>query len=49
MERWRRNGDGRLEDGAMAMQRQCSNWMEMNGTTVMEITMGNGNGQLVGW
>jgi hypothetical protein len=32
----------------MAMQRQWSNAMEMDGATVMDVTMGDGNGQLVG-
>ncbi len=44
---WQRDGDGKLEDGATAMQRQWSNAMEMNGVTVMEIVVGNGNGRLV--
>jgi hypothetical protein len=47
MDCWWRDGDGRLEDSAMTMQRQWSNATEMNGATVMEIVMGNGNGRLV--
>jgi hypothetical protein len=31
------DGDGRREDGAMAMQRQWSNTMVVNGTTVMDV------------
>jgi hypothetical protein len=49
MDRWQRNSDGRLEDGATGMQRQWSNATGMNGTTVMEIVMGNGDGRLVRW
>jgi hypothetical protein len=32
----------------MAMQQQWSNVTEMNGATVIEIMMGNGDGRLVG-
>jgi hypothetical protein len=49
MDRWWRNGDGRLEDNATAMQRQWSNVTEMDGAMVMDIAMGNGDGCLVGW
>ncbi len=49
MDHWRRNGDGRLEDNAMATRRQWSNATDMDGAMVMDVAMGNGNGQLVGW
>ncbi len=42
-------GDGRLEDNVTAMQRRWSNATEMDGATVMDVAMGDGNGQLVGW
>ncbi len=32
------DGDGRLEDGAMATQWQWSNAMVVDGTTVMDVT-----------
>jgi hypothetical protein len=48
MECWQHEGDGRLEDNVLAMQRQWSNATEMDGTTVMDVAMGDGNGQLVG-
>jgi hypothetical protein len=49
MDRWQRNGDGRLEDNATATQWQWSNGMEMDGAMVMDLALGDGNGQLVGW
>jgi hypothetical protein len=48
MDCWWRDGDGRLKDNVMATQRQWSNATEMDGTTVMDIVMGDGNGHLVG-
>ncbi len=47
MDCWQRDGDGRLEKNATAMQRQWSNAMEMDGATVMDIATGDGDARLV--
>ncbi len=36
------DGDGRLEDGAMAMQQRWSNTMVIDGTTVMDVATATG-------
>jgi hypothetical protein len=49
MDRWQHNGDGRLENNVTVTWRQWSNATKMDGATVMDDVMGDGNGQLVGW
>jgi hypothetical protein len=47
MDRWWRVGDGRHEENATVTQRGWSNAMEIDGVTVMDIAMDDGNGRLV--